>query len=235
MLRSHAGQGPQNNQVQRSLEELDYILFFTRHPSSRPSDRIAEFTCLSSERRALPIEGTGFHEHQLSNRIYREVLVPWVETGQRRSGRRAFPARGFSCSTLFTAVHAQSLVTRMARCTNQGVVTWSISLPRVRLHTIRTGGVTYRATIMMKPDESSSPVERKDVERSKTMGPPHGRGAGAFAANDRNPATLPEKVFKHTRTKQLNQLKIVDVERFFVFLGKEGWTRAGIRGTAHYL
>ena len=44
-----------------------------------------------------------------------------------------------------------------------------------------------------------------------------------------------KKFFKHTKKKQLSTLRITDVERFFVFLGKEGWTRAGIRGIAHYL
>jgi len=44
-----------------------------------------------------------------------------------------------------------------------------------------------------------------------------------------------KKFFKHTKRKQLISIRIADVERFFVFLGKEGWTRAGIRGIAHYL
>jgi integrase/recombinase XerD len=44
-----------------------------------------------------------------------------------------------------------------------------------------------------------------------------------------------KQFFKHTRKKQLSELRIADVERFFVFLGKEGWTRAGIRGIAYYL
>jgi hypothetical protein len=32
------------------------------------------------------------------------------------------------------------------------------------------------------------------------------------------------KFFKHTRVQQLSKLKIADVERFFVLLGKQGWT-----------
>jgi site-specific recombinase XerD len=44
-----------------------------------------------------------------------------------------------------------------------------------------------------------------------------------------------KKFFKHTKKKQLSTFRITDVERFFVFLGKDGWTRAGIRGIAHYL
>jgi integrase/recombinase XerD len=44
-----------------------------------------------------------------------------------------------------------------------------------------------------------------------------------------------KQFFKYARKKQLSKLTLVDVERFFVFLGKQGWTRAGIRGIAHYL
>jgi integrase/recombinase XerD len=43
------------------------------------------------------------------------------------------------------------------------------------------------------------------------------------------------KFFKHTRVQQLSRLKIADVERFFVLLGKQGWTRHGIRSIAHQL
>ncbi len=43
------------------------------------------------------------------------------------------------------------------------------------------------------------------------------------------------KFFKHTRVQQLAKLKIADVERFFVLLGKQGWTRHGIRSIAHQL
>jgi integrase/recombinase XerD len=43
------------------------------------------------------------------------------------------------------------------------------------------------------------------------------------------------KFFEHTKKKQLIKLGIADVERYFVFLGKKGWTRAGIRGRAHHL
>jgi site-specific recombinase XerD len=43
------------------------------------------------------------------------------------------------------------------------------------------------------------------------------------------------KFFKHTRAQQLFKLKIADVERFFVLLGKQGWTRHGIRSMAHQL
>lgn len=153
--------------------------------------------------------------------------------------------------------------------------------------TIRAAaGVIYRATIMMKLDESS-PVERKDVERtakhwahrwyrnassrgpeqtdkefrqttcnwlrfagrlreSDRVLPPHQREVDALcrymeAERGLSPATIAtqrhylKQFFKHTRKKDLSKLRIVDVERFFVFLGKEGWTRAGIRGIAHYL
>ena len=43
------------------------------------------------------------------------------------------------------------------------------------------------------------------------------------------------KFFKHTRVQQLSKLEIVDVERFFVLLGKQDWTRHGIRSIAHQL
>ena len=43
------------------------------------------------------------------------------------------------------------------------------------------------------------------------------------------------KFFKHTRVQRLSKLKIADVERFFVLLGKQGWTRHGIRSIAHQL
>ena len=43
------------------------------------------------------------------------------------------------------------------------------------------------------------------------------------------------KFFKHTRVQQLSRLKIADVEHFFVLLGKQGWTRHGIRSIAHQL
>jgi hypothetical protein len=43
------------------------------------------------------------------------------------------------------------------------------------------------------------------------------------------------KFFKHTRVHQLSKLKIADVERFLALLGKQGWTRHGIRSMAHQL
>ena len=43
------------------------------------------------------------------------------------------------------------------------------------------------------------------------------------------------KFFKHTRTRQLSKLRITDVERFLALLGKQGWTRHGIRSIAHYI
>lgn len=43
------------------------------------------------------------------------------------------------------------------------------------------------------------------------------------------------KFFKHTRTRQLSNLRITDVERFLALLGKQGWTRHGIRSIAHYI
>jgi hypothetical protein len=43
------------------------------------------------------------------------------------------------------------------------------------------------------------------------------------------------KFFKHTRVHRLSKLKIADVDRFFVLLGKQGWTRHGIRSIAHQL
>jgi len=43
------------------------------------------------------------------------------------------------------------------------------------------------------------------------------------------------KFFKHSRVQQLSRLKIADVEHFFVLLGKQGWTRHGIRSIAHQL
>jgi integrase/recombinase XerD len=43
------------------------------------------------------------------------------------------------------------------------------------------------------------------------------------------------KFFYHTKKKQLIEHRIADVERYFVFLGKKGWTRSGIRGRAHHL
>lgn len=43
------------------------------------------------------------------------------------------------------------------------------------------------------------------------------------------------KFFKHIRTRQLSNLRIADVERFLALLGKQGWTRHGIRSIAHYI
>jgi integrase/recombinase XerD len=43
------------------------------------------------------------------------------------------------------------------------------------------------------------------------------------------------KFSKHTRVQQLSRLKIAEVERFLVLLGKQGWTRHGIRSIAHQL
>jgi integrase/recombinase XerD len=43
------------------------------------------------------------------------------------------------------------------------------------------------------------------------------------------------KFFQHTKKKELIKLRIADVERYFMFLGKKGWTRAGISGRAHHL
>jgi len=43
------------------------------------------------------------------------------------------------------------------------------------------------------------------------------------------------KFFKHTRIQRLSKLKIADVERFLARLGKQGWTRHGIRSIAHQL
>ena len=155
------------------------------------------------------------------------------------------------------------------------------------IHTIRAAAVViYRATILMKLDESS-PVERKEVERAakrwahrwyrnaSSRGPDQTdkefrqttcnwlRFADRLRESDRppaphqqeidalcrymdverglSPATIAtqrhylKKFFNHTRKKQLGTLRIADVERFFVFLGKEGWTRGAIRGIAHYL
>jgi integrase/recombinase XerD len=155
------------------------------------------------------------------------------------------------------------------------------------IHTIRAAaGVIYRATILMKLDESS-PVERKDVERAakrwahrwyrnaSSRGPdltdkefrqttcnwlrlagrlresdrppaPHQREIDAFCQymdveRGLSPKTIDSvrqsmrKFFQHTKKKQLIKLTIVDAERYFVFLGKKGWTRAGIRGRAHHL
>jgi len=44
-----------------------------------------------------------------------------------------------------------------------------------------------------------------------------------------------KKFFKYMNRRQLGDLRTADVERFLAFLGKEGWTRAGIRGIACYL
>lgn len=43
------------------------------------------------------------------------------------------------------------------------------------------------------------------------------------------------KFFRQTRVQQLSSLTIADVERFLVLLGKQGWTRHGIRSMAHQL
>jgi len=51
-----------------------------------------------------------------------------------------------------------------------------------------------------------------------------GRGARSVTCYDRNRSTKLRKFFKHTRVQQLSKLKIADVERFFVLLGKQGWT-----------
>ena len=44
-----------------------------------------------------------------------------------------------------------------------------------------------------------------------------------------------KQFFQFMRKKQLSALRLTDVERFLIFLGKKGWTRAGIRGIAYYL
>ena len=43
------------------------------------------------------------------------------------------------------------------------------------------------------------------------------------------------KFFKYIRVRRLSDLKIADVDRFLVQLGKQGWTRHGIRSMAHQL
>jgi len=43
------------------------------------------------------------------------------------------------------------------------------------------------------------------------------------------------KFFKHIRVQRLSDLKIGDVDRFLTQLGKQGWTRHGIRSMAHQL
>jgi site-specific recombinase XerD len=43
------------------------------------------------------------------------------------------------------------------------------------------------------------------------------------------------KFFKYIRVQRLSDLKIADVDRFLVQLGKQGWTRHGIRSMAHQL
>jgi len=96
------------------------------------------------------------------------------------------------------------------------------------LHTLRgAAGIIYRAAIWMKLDESS-PVERKEVERA----------AKRWAHRSYRNASCREslgKFFKHTRVHQLFKLKIADVERFLALLGKQGWTRHGMRSMAHQL
>src|SRR5579864_664800 len=44
-----------------------------------------------------------------------------------------------------------------------------------------------------------------------------------------------KKFFKYIRVQRLSDLKIADVDRFLVKLGKQGWTRHGIRSMAHQL
>ena len=43
------------------------------------------------------------------------------------------------------------------------------------------------------------------------------------------------KFFKHICVQRLSDLKIGDVDRFLIQLGKQGWTRHGIRSIAHQL
>ena len=140
----------------------------------------------------------------------------------------------------------------------------------------------YRATILMKLDESS-PVKRKDVERvakrwahrwyrnASSRGPdqtdkefrqrtcnwlrfasrlresdrvpvPHHQEVDALcqymdAKRGLSPKTIQSvrqslrKFFQHTKKKQLITFRIADEERYFIFLGKKGWTRAGVRGS----
>lgn len=155
------------------------------------------------------------------------------------------------------------------------------------IHTIRAAaGTIYRATMMMKLDEST-PVERTNVERAakrwahrwyrnaSSRGPDQTdkefrqttcnwlRFAGRLRESDRppvphqleidalchymdverglSPATIAtqrhylKQFFQYMRKKQLSALRLTDVERFLIFLGKKGWTRAGIRGIAYYL
>lgn len=162
-----------------------------------------------------------------------------------------------------------------------------LSAEGAAVHTIRAAaGVIYRATILMKLDESS-PVERKDVERAakrwahrwyrnaSSRWPDQTdkefrqttcnwlRFAGRLRESDRvpvphhqevdvlcqymdaerglSPKTIQSvrqslmKFFQHTKKKQLITFRIADVEHYFIFLGKKGWTRAGIRGRAHHL
>src|SRR5436853_5204524 len=55
-----------------------------------------------------------------------------LNDGQRWSGSRPFRAGGFSCSTPYIVVHAQSLVTKMVRCKHRGVFIWSTLLRKVQ-------------------------------------------------------------------------------------------------------
>ncbi len=43
------------------------------------------------------------------------------------------------------------------------------------------------------------------------------------------------KFFKYARKRKLGEFRIIDVENFLARLGKEGWTRHGIRSIAHQI
>lgn len=68
-----------------------------------------------------------------------------------------------------------------------------------------------------------------------------GAGEGMDVERGLSPKTIESvrqslrKFFQHTKAKQLIKLRIRDIKRYLIFLGKKGWTRAGIRGRAHHL
>ena len=102
---------------------------------------------------------------ETSPSIMRHVALLSLTQQLDKRGMEAEPSRP---KEAFPVQHSLPLSThnrssrKMVRWPNQGVVTWSIlPVQGAAIHTIRAAaGVIYRATILMRLDESS-PVERK--------------------------------------------------------------------------
>jgi integrase len=63
----------------------------------------------------------------------------------------------------------------------------------------------------------------------------HGCGGVTFSKDNRKRPTEHEKVLPAREKEATHQAQDCGVERYFIFFGKKGWTRAGISGRAHHL